>query len=298
MKARNKILILFLILTLAITIFTGCEDDTVKNQEPGEKLETTEEDKDITHKDDIILATTTSTENSGLLDFILPSFTEETGIEIKVVPVGTGKALQMGREGEADVLLVHAKSSEEEFVEKGHGTERLDVMYNDFVIIGPGDDSAQLSEKAGGNVTNALKVLMESQNKFVSRGDDSGTHKKEKKLWEEAGMEPKGDWYVSAGKGMGDVIQMANELLAYTMSDRATYLSMKDKIELEIVVEGDPKLFNQYGVIPVNPDKTDKINHEGAKAFVDWLLLENIQKLIGEFGKEKFGQPLFIPNAK
>ncbi|MCG8538564.1 MAG: substrate-binding domain-containing protein [Clostridia bacterium] len=298
MKARNKILILFLILTLSVTIFTGCEDETVKNQESGEKLKTTEEDKDITHKDDIILATTTSTENSGLLDFILPSFTEETGIEIKVVPVGTGKALQMGREGEADVLLVHAKSSEEEFVEKGHGTERLDVMYNDFVIIGPKDDPAQLSEKAGGNVTNALKVLMESQNKFVSRGDDSGTHKKEKKLWEEAGMEPKGDWYVSAGKGMGDVIQMANELLAYTMSDRATYLSMKDKIELEIVVEGDPKLFNQYGVIPVNPDKTDKINHEGAKAFVDWILSENTQKLIGEFGKEKFGQPLFIPNAK
>ncbi len=298
MKARNKILILFLILTLSVTIFTGCGDDTVDNQESGEKLKTTEEDKDVSHKDDIILATTTSTENSGLLDFILPSFTEETGIEIKVVPVGTGKALQMGREGEADILLVHAKSSEEEFVEKGHGTERFDVMYNDFVIIGPKDDPVQLSEKAGGNVTNALKVLMESQNKFVSRGDDSGTHKKEKKLWEEAGMERKGDWYVSAGKGMGDVIQMANELLAYTMSDRATYLSMKDKIELEIVVEGDPKLFNQYGVIPVNPDKTDKINHEGAKAFVDWLLSENTQKLIGEFGKEKFGQPLFIPNAK
>lgn len=286
MKKRNKIFAMLLILTLAITSFTGCS----KYAAP--KPDVTEE------KGSIILATTTSTENSGLLDNILPNFKEETGIDIKVVAVGTGKALQMGRDGEADVLLVHAKSSEEKFVEEGHGTERFDVMYNDFVIIGPKDDPAKLSEKAKSDVVEAFKILSQGNSKFISRGDDSGTHKKEKKFWEEAGIEPNGDWYVSAGKGMGDVIQMTNEMLGYTMSDRATYLSMKDKIELEVVVEGDSKLFNQYGVIPVNPDKNDKINKAGAKAFVVWILSEKTQKLIGEFGKEKFGQPLFTPNAK
>ncbi|SHJ63150.1 tungstate transport system substrate-binding protein [Paramaledivibacter caminithermalis DSM 15212] len=286
MRTRNKIFIMLLILTLTITSFTGCSKAT------------TNQTNVIGNKGSIILATTTSTENSGLLDYILPKFKEETGIDVKVVAVGTGKALQMGRDGEADVLLVHAKSSEEKFVKEGHGTERFDVMYNDFVIIGPKDDPAKLKEKAKSNVMQAFKILSQGHSKFVSRGDDSGTHKKEKKFWEEAGIEPNGDWYISAGKGMGDVIQMTNELLGYTMSDRATYLSMKDKIELEVVVEGDSKLFNQYGVIPVNPDKNDKINKSGAKAFVDWILSEKTQRLIGEFGKEKFGQPLFTPNAK
>ncbi len=280
MKRMNRVLIGLLIITLAIMSFVGCAAQTAEEQEP------------------IILATTTSTENSGLLDYILPNFKEETGIEAKVVAVGTGKALQMGRDGEADVLLVHAKSSEETFVEEGHGTERFDVMYNDFVIIGPENDPAGLSEKSKSDVIKAFKILSEGHGQFVSRGDDSGTHKKEKSFWEEAGVEAAGDWYVSAGKGMGDVIQMANEIQAYTMSDRATYLSMKDKIELEVVVEGDSKLFNQYGVIPVNPNKSEKINGDGAEAFVKWLLSENTQKLIGEFGKEKFGQPLFTPNAK
>lgn len=280
MKKMNRVLIGLLIITLAIAGFAGCTKTVVKEQKA------------------IILATTTSTENSGLLDYILPSFKEETGIEAKVIAVGTGKALQMGRDGEADVLLVHAKSSEEQFVEEGHGTERFDVMYNDFVIIGPKDDPAKLSEKAKSDVVEAFKILNGGQGQFVSRGDDSGTHKKEKKFWEEAGIEPAGDWYISAGKGMGDVIQMTNEMQAYTMSDRATYLSMKDKIELEVVVEGDSKLFNQYGVIPVNPTKNDQINSDGAESFVKWLLSEETQKLIGEFGKEKFGQPLFTPNAK
>lgn len=280
MKRMNRVLIGLLIIALAIMSFVGCAAQTAEEQEP------------------IILATTTSTENSGLLDYILPNFKEETGIEAKVVAVGTGKALQMGRDGEADVLLVHAKSSEETFVEEGHGAERFDVMYNDFVIIGPKNDPAGLSEKSKSDVIKAFKILSEGHGQFVSRGDDSGTHKKEKSFWEEAGVEAAGDWYVSAGKGMGDVIQMTNELQAYTMSDRATYLSMKDKIELEVVVEGDSKLFNQYGVIPVNPNKSEKINGDGAEAFVKWLLSENTQKLIGEFGKEKFGQPLFTPNAK
>lgn len=305
MKGISKILIGILVVTLAIVGFTGCANEgaeqpkTAEQPETAEEPKTTEESETVEDNGSIILATTTSTDNSGLLDYILPNFKEKTGIEAKVVAVGTGKALQMGRDGEADVLLVHAKSSEEKFVEEGYGTERSDVMYNDFVIIGPKDDPAKLSEKAKSNVVEAFKILGEGHAKFVSRGDDSGTHKKEKQFWEEAGLEPKDDWYVSAGEGMGKVIQMTNEMLAYTMSDRATYLSMKDKIELEVVVEGDSKLFNQYGVIPVNPDKNEnvKINSEGAKAFVEWLLSEETQKLIGEFGKEKFGQPLFTPNG-
>ncbi|PAB59981.1 tungsten ABC transporter substrate-binding protein [Anaeromicrobium sediminis] len=273
-------------------MLTGCG----KKEEPASQE--TSAPAPVEEKASIILATTTSTENSGLLDNILPDFTEKAGIDVKVVAVGTGKALQMGRDGEADVLLVHAKSSEEKFVSEGHGVNRSDVMYNDFIIIGPKDDPAKLKEKCPNDVIGALKNIMDSESKFVSRGDDSGTHKKEKKFWTEASVEPSGDWYVSAGKGMGDVIQMTNELQGYTMSDRATYLSMKDKLDLEILVEGDSKLFNQYGVIPVNPDKNEKINKAGADEFVKWILSEETQKLIGEFGKEKFGQPLFIPNAK
>lgn len=245
----------------------------------------------------MILATTTSTENSGLLAAILPVFEEETGIKVNVVAVGTGAALQMGRDGEADVLLVHAKSAEETFVEEGHGTARSDVMYNDFVIVGPKSDPAGLKE-IGNDVKQAYKVLFDGQFIFVSRGDDSGTHKKEQSIWASADLEPAGDWYVEAGKGMGDTLTMADEMNVYTMTDRATYLSMKDNLALEIVIEGDVSLFNQYGVIPVNPDKNDIINDKAAEAFVEWLLSEQAQELIGEFGTDTFGQPLFIPNAE
>lgn len=283
---RNKRKTLFCILLIIVISFTviACTNDT--------------SNKDNVNNESIILATTTSTENSGLLDYILPDFEKKTGISVKVVAVGTGKALQMGKDGEADVLLVHAKSSEEEFVAQGHGTARYNVMYNDFVLIGPVTDNAGVSKYANKDIIKAFTLLSNSKQKFVSRGDDSGTHKKEKKIWQEAGIEPEGEWYISAGKGMGDVIQMADELMAYTLADRATYLSMRDKIDLKILVEGDTKLFNQYGVIPVNPNKNDKINHNGAKKFVEWILSDETQKLIGEYGKEKFGQPLFIPNAK
>lgn len=269
---------------LIISLFVSCKNKT-------------EETVATQGQTSIILATTTSTENSGLLDYILPHFKEETGIKIKVVAVGTGKALQMGMDGEVDVLLVHAKSSEEKFVEEGHGTERFDVMYNDFVIIGPKDDGANKLKKVNGDVIEAFKILSDGSSTFISRGDDSGTHKKEKAFWQEAGIKPSGDWYVSAGKGMGDVIQMTNEMLGYTMADRATYLSMQEDIDLDVVIEGDPKLFNQYGVIAVNPKKNNHINSKGAKIFVQWILSEEVQELISEFGKEEFGQPLFIPNA-
>jgi len=246
----------------------------------------------------ILLSTTTSTENSGLLSFILPKFTKDTGFEVKVVAVGTGQALKMGENGEADVLLVHAKSSEEAFVADGHGLERFDVMYNDFVLIGPKNDPLQMEAHSSSSILSAFEALHKQNAIFVSRGDDSGTHKMELSLWSMLSVEPKGDWYVSAGQGMGPVIQMTNEKQGYTLTDRATYLSMKDSIELEIVLEGDVQLFNQYGVIAVNPNKHDRINAKGADAFVKWILSERGQALIGEFGREEFGESLFVPNAK
>lgn len=271
----KRFLTVALIVCLALTTFVGCAKENKT----------------------MILATTTSTENSGLLAAILPVFEEETGITVEVVAVGTGAALQKGRDGDADILLVHAKTSEEEFVAEGHGTKRSDVMYNDFVIVGPKDDPAGLLEISN-DVNKAYEAIMTSQATFITRGDDSGTHKKEKSIWADAGIEPAGDWYVDAGKGMGDTLSMADEMEAYTMTDRATFLSMRENLSLEIVIEGDQALFNQYGVIPVNPDKNDMINSKAADLFVEWLLKEETQKLIGEFGVEKYGQPLFIPNAK
>ena len=247
-------------------------------------------------KKEIILSTTTSTQDSGLLDYLLPEFTKDTGYDVKTVAVGTGQALKMGEDGEADVLLVHAKASEEEFIKASHGLKRFDVMYNDFILIGPKGDVV-VKSNSNAEVLKALQYINDNKMKFVSRGDDSGTHKAELKLWKALNIEPTGDWYISAGKGMGAVIQMADEMKAYTITDRATYLSILDKVDLDIIVEQDPKLYNQYGVIAVNPNKNDKINSAGAEAFVDWILSDKAQELIGQFGVEKYGQPLFIPNA-
>lgn len=291
MKKRfNRLFIIALLLLSVLMVACGKPAETPPPEDDNSEGEQT--------KGEILLSTTTSTEDSGLLDFILPEFTKDTGYDVKVVAVGTGQALQMGKDGDADVLLVHAKASEEEFVAEGHGIERFDVMYNDFVLIGPQDDPLDLKGNAGADIVKALIMISESGETFVSRADDSGTHKTELRLWEEANIEPKGDWYVEAGQGMGAVNQMADELQGYTLSDRATYLSMIDSLELEIVVEGDTKLFNQYGVIAVNPEKSDKINAEGAQAFVDWMISDKAQDLISEFGKDKYGQSLFIPNAK
>lgn len=301
-KLRKKgLLSILLILMLLLGLVTGCTQDNSAQtdtkekgaEESAQEKETQSEEKDK----EIILSTTTSTQDSGLLDEILPDFTEKTGIKVKVVAVGTGQALRNGEDGEADVLLVHAKKDEEKFVEEGHGLERFDVMYNDFVILGPKEDPAGIKENPS-DVIAALKKISESQATFVSRADDSGTHKKELALWQQAGIEPSGDWYKEAGQGMGDTIQMAEEMQGYTLSDRATYLSMKEDLDLEILVEGDEGLFNQYGVIAVNPEKNDQINGEGAQAFVNWILSDETQKLIGEYGKEEYGEPLFTPNAK
>jgi tungstate transport system substrate-binding protein len=287
MKKRSLLTLVSLL--ILVVFLVGC----VENQPTPAPTESTPVPVE---KKEVILSTTTSTQDSGLLETLLPEFTKDTGYDIKVVAVGSGQALKMGEEGEADVLLVHAKASEEEFIKAGHGLQRFDVMYNDFVLIGPKGDTV-LKNNAQNEALKALQYIKDNKLKFVSRGDDSGTHKAELKLWKALTIEPTGDWYISAGKGMGAVIQMADEMKAYTISDRATFLSMQDKVNLEIVVEQDPKLYNQYGVIAVNPNKNDKINGIGAEAFVDWIRSEKAQKLIGQFGVEKYGQPLFIPNA-
>jgi tungstate transport system substrate-binding protein len=291
----KRFVALTLSILLILTLLVGCAP-----KETSQDAEKPNEDNNAAEKvnGSIILSTTTSTQDSGLLDYLLPKFEEETGIEVKVVAVGTGKALQMGKDGEADILLVHAKESEEEFVQEGHGLERHDVMYNDFILVGPKDDPLKLKENSPNNILEGLKSIAETQTKFVSRGDDSGTHKKELSIWKEAGIEPEGEWYISTGSGMADVLKIADEKGAYTITDRATYLSMRDNLELDVIIEGDKNLFNQYGIIPVNPEKNDKINAEGAKIFMDWILSEDTQKLIGEFGVEEFGMPLFVPNAK
>lgn len=286
MKKRRILLTIAFVLMLSL-VFTACSSNQQSNTDVKPVPEVTKE---------LILATTTSTQDSGLLDYLLPVFKADTGITIMVVAVGTGQALKMGEDGEADVLLVHAKASEEEFVKAGHGIERFDVMYNDFVLIGPKDD-VSVKNASEQKALKALQYINDNKVKFISRGDDSGTHKAELALWKQLNIQPTGDWYISAGKGMGAVIQMADEMKAYTYTDRATYLSMKDKIDLEIIVEGDKYLFNQYGVIAVNPNKNDKINKEGAQAFVDWILSEKVQKLIGQYGVDKYGQALFTPNA-
>lgn len=253
-------------------------------------------------KKELILATTTSTKDSGLLDEILPDFEKKTGYEVNVVSVGSGEAMKMGENGEADVLLVHSPAAEKEFVENGHADKdgRFDVMYNDYVILGPTADPAGIHAAYAADAVGAFKVLADTQTPFISRSDESGTHKKELSIWKEAGIEPAGDWYVKAGTGMGAVIEMANETLAYTLSDRATWLNVGGDTDLQIVCEKDESgiLYNQYGVICVNPEKNEEINVKGAKAFEEWILSEETQKLIGEYGTEKYGKPLFTPNAK
>ena len=244
----------------------------------------------------LILATTTSTENSGLLAYLLPDFEQAYNVELDVVAVGTGQALKLGEDGNADVLMVHARAREDAFMEAGHGVRRDDLMYNDFVIVGPQGDPAQV--KGMTNAAEALAVISESKSPFVSRGDDSGTHTKEKAIWKAAGVEPSGDWYISAGQGMGAVLTMADEQQAYTLSDRATYLARTlERTELKILVEGDSALFNPYGVMAVNPDKGDHIQVELASTFIDWLISVETQDKIGQFGVEKFGAPLFTPDS-
>jgi tungstate transport system substrate-binding protein len=246
---------------------------------------------------ELILATTTSVNDSGLMDYLKPVFEKETGLTLKIISQGTGQAVKTGQDGNADVLLIHDKTSEEKFVSEGYGLERIELAYNYFVVVGPKDDPAGIS---GQNLTaaDAFKKIAESKSTFISRGDDSGTNKKELKIWKQDGIEPSGDWYVSAGKGMGDVLSMADEKKAYTLTDKATYLSMKDKLDLQIVVDAAPDLLNQYTVIEINPEKHEGINKAGADKFVKWITSDKALKMINEFGKDKYGESLFTVNYK
>jgi len=219
---------------------------------------------------DLRLATTTSTENSGLLRAILPQFEAKVGFKVQVVSVGTGKALKLGENGDVDVVLVHAREAEDAFVAAGHGTDRRDVMYNDFILVGPPGDPAAV--RGGKDVLEAFRRIAAGKARFISRGDDSGTDKMEKGYWQQIGVTPKGaSWYVSAGLGMGEVLTMAGEMQGYTLSDRATYAAYKAKTGLEISVQGDRQMFNPYGIIAVNPKKYPEINHAGAMALIEWM---------------------------
>jgi tungstate transport system substrate-binding protein len=241
------------------------------------------------------IATTTSTADSGLLDAILPDFEARTGIKAEYIAVGTGQALKLGEQGDVDVVLVHAPEKEEQFVAQGHGVNRKHVMYNDFVILGPENDPALIRGMDDAAV--AFARIAVAGAKFVSRGDQSGTHTKELAIWEKARVQPAEPWYISAGQGMGAVLTIANEQLAYTLSDRGTYLSRRADLDLVILVEGDPILFNPYSVIAVNPERHPGVNFEAAMRFIRWLTSVETQKLIGEFGREQYGQPLFTPDS-
>jgi tungstate transport system substrate-binding protein len=243
---------------------------------------------------DLLLATTTSTQDSGLLDVLIPDFEKKTGYKVKTSAVGTGAALAIGARGDADVLLVHAPSLELDYMRQGNGDRRLFVMHNDFIVVGPPADAAKIKGKP---VLDALKALAAAQATFISRGDNSGTDVLEKSLWKQAGIAPAKPWYVEAATGMGQTLQIASEKNAYTITDRSTYLSQKSHLQLDILNGGDPPLLNFYHVITVNPTKFPKVNTAGANAFADYLVHPDTQKLIASFGVDKFGQQLFFPDA-
>jgi tungstate transport system substrate-binding protein len=244
----------------------------------------------------IILATTTSTQDSGLLDVLLPMFEKETGYFVKTIAVGSGQAMAMGQKGEADVLLVHSPEAEKKFMAEGYGINRRLVMHNDFIIVGPPGDPAKI--KTIKSSVESFKKIASAKALFLSRGDNSGTHAKEKAIWKAAGINPEeGKWYQQTGLGMGQTLSVAAEKKGYTLADRGTYLALKKNLGLDILVEGDAILLNIYHVIEVNPAKWSKINVAGGKAFADFMVSKGTQELIKPFGVDKFGSPLFFPDA-
>jgi tungstate transport system substrate-binding protein len=244
----------------------------------------------------IILATTTSTQDSGLLDVLIPIFEKKTGYFVKTIAVGSGQAMAMGRKGEADVLLVHSPAAEKKFVAEGYGVNRRIVMHNDFVVVGPAKDPAKI--KGTKTAVEAFKKIALAGSLFLSRGDKSGTHSKELAIWKASGINPEGQkWYQQTGLGMGQTLNVTSEKRGYTLTDRGTYLALKKNLDLDILVEGDAILLNVYHVIEVNPAKWPKVNVPGAKAFADFMVSKEAQDIIRTFGVEKFGSPLFFPDA-
>ena len=243
----------------------------------------------------VILSTTTSTQDSGLLDVLVPMFERKTGLTVKTISVGTGQALALAARGEADVTLAHAPGVERKYVEDGKMSNRRLVMYNDFVLIGPAEDPARI--RALPSAVDALKRIAESQSRFVSRGDKSGTHVLEQGLWKQAGIEPRGTWYIESGQGMGQTLGIANDRRAYTLTDRGTYLAFAKRVDLPILVEKDRPLLNIYSVMEVNPANGPRVNVAGGKAFAEFLLAPETQAVIKAFGVDRYGQPLFVPVA-
>ena len=243
----------------------------------------------------VLLSTTTSTQDSGLLDVLVPMFEKQSGLSVKTISVGTGQALALAARGEADVTLAHAPGLEKKYVEDGKMSNRRLVMYNDFVLIGPADDPAQIKDLP--KAVDALKRIAESQSRFVSRGDKSGTHVLEQGLWKQAGLEPRGAWYIESGQGMGQTLGIANDRRAYTLTDRGTYLAFQKRVDLPILVEKDRLLLNIYSVMEVNPANGPRVNVAGGKAFAEFMLAPETQAVIKAFGVDKYGQPLFVPVA-
>lgn len=282
----KKITLPLLAILILALVLTGCGGGQKPAESPKEPPKPA--------KVDVILATTTSTQDSGLLDALIPVFEKKTGYKIKTIAVGSGQAIAMGEKGEADVLLTHAPDAEKKVVTAGAVINRRMVMHNDFIIVGPASDAAKIKGK---KAQEALNAIAASNSIFVSRGDNSGTHQLEKKLWSQSNLKPSGAWYQEAGTGMGQTLNIANEKKGYTVTDRATYLAQKKSLALDILVEGDPKLLNIYHVMEVNAEKYTKVNKEGAKAFADFLLTTEGQGIIAAFGKDKYGQPLFFADG-
>jgi len=283
-KKNSRNLLAVLLIGLMIVGLVGC----------GAKQDKAPQESAKPVVQDVILATTTSTQDSGLLDVLIPAFEKKTGYKVKTIAVGTGQALAMGEKGEADVLLVHAPDAEKKVVASGAAINRLMVMHNDFIIVGAVDDVAKTK---GQTVAAAMEAIAKAQAPFLSRGDKSGTHQMEQKLWKQAGVVPSGSWYQEVGAGMGQTLNIANEKKGYTLTDRATFLAQKKNLALEILVEGDAKLLNIYHVMEVNPEKFAKVNNAGAKAFSAFLVSSEGQALISTFGKDKYGQALFFADA-
>jgi tungstate transport system substrate-binding protein len=245
---------------------------------------------------DLILATTTSTQDSGLLDVLVPRFEDESGYNVKVIAVGSGQAIAQAARGDADVVLVHSPAAERKMVADGDGIERTLVMHNDFIIVGPEDDPASVAGSASAG--DAMRAIFDGSGPFISRGDDSGTHALEKSLWAKVSLDPSGQsWYEESGQGMGATLQIANQKREYTISDRGTFLALKDHLDLKVLFAGDPTLYNVYHVIVVNPAKHANVNVTGARAFAAFMVRQDTQNQIGTFGVEDFGQPLFYPDA-
>lgn len=297
------IMVMALVIIIMAAMTTACTspaDVDKKAEEPESETpnETANPDTSIDIsklEKEIVLATTTSTQDTGLLDVLVPAFSEKYGVNVKVVAVGTGEAIEMGKRGDADVLLVHSRKAEDAFVAEGYGVNRKDVMYNFFFLVGPKNDPAKVSDTK--DVVSAMKAIADSGATFVSRGDESGTHKKEKEVWNVANINPQGNsWYKELGQGMGATLTTANEMGAYTLVDSGTWYAYQDKVDMKIVLEGDPALFNPYGVIAVNPEKYPNIGYNSAMAFIEFITSEEGQKIIGEYKKN--GYQLFVPDAK